>query len=137
MFVVIDMLPKYLSDVQDFQLINDGFVSGIPFLATLISGCTAYLFVGDFKRTARTLKIFFKDFIQHKNIMSSTNIRRILTIIAFTPPTILVCFIPALGCNSAAIVVVICDGLNHFLLLIFKSRFIHTESFFFDIFSLK
>ena len=46
MFVVIDMLPKYLSDVQDFQLINDGFVSGIPFLATLVSGCSACVFVG-------------------------------------------------------------------------------------------
>ena len=46
MFIVIEMLPKYLSDVQHYQLINDGFVSGIPFLVTWIIGAIACVVAG-------------------------------------------------------------------------------------------
>ena len=46
MFTVIDMVPKYLSDVHDYHLISDGFLSGLPFIANFTIGALACILVG-------------------------------------------------------------------------------------------
>ena len=46
MFIVIEMLPKYLSQVQGYLLINDGFMSGIPFIVNWTLGVVACVTTG-------------------------------------------------------------------------------------------
>ena len=93
MFMVIEMLPKYLSQVQHFDLLNDGFVSGIPFLANWSIGAVACVAADRLRAT---------------NSLNNTRIRKLFAVLALTPATIIMCFISTVGCNSTVIVIMIC-----------------------------
>ena len=45
-FVVITMMPKYLLDVHNYDLLSDGFISGIPFLACYTIGGIGCILAG-------------------------------------------------------------------------------------------
>lgn len=92
--------PTYMKNVQGVNIKKNGLLSGLPFLSRYFGGIIIC-------RVA--------DFIVSKNLMTTTNIRRVFNSIALVPPSIALIMIAyasaGLECNVDYVIAVLCIGM--------------------------
>ncbi|CAG5104539.1 Oidioi.mRNA.OKI2018_I69.chr1.g1317.t2.cds [Oikopleura dioica] len=100
-FTITDKLPEYLQKVHHYNLLADGFLSALPFICYLVVTFVSSALL---------------DFARSKNILSITNLRKIAAILALVPAGICFFVISPMGCDSGAIVALMCVimGFNGF-----------------------
>ena len=92
--------PTYMKNVQGVNIKKNGLLSGLPFLCRYFGGIIIC-------RVA--------DYIVSKNLLTTTNIRRIFNSIAMVPPSIALIMIAyataGLECNVDYVIAVLCIGM--------------------------
>ena len=93
-------LPTYMKNVQQVDLYKNGILSALPFPLRYFGG---------------VILCRMADYILRKNLLSTTNVRRLFNSIALVPPAIALVMIGfatgGLECNTTYVVVLFCLGM--------------------------
>nr|XP_026696646.1 sialin [Ciona intestinalis] len=92
-YTLLTCLPTYLKDVLKFDIQQDGFISALPYLVMWIS----INFNG-----------LLADYLREKEILNTTQTRKIFNAVAFIGPGIFLVASGFVGCNKVAAVSLIC-----------------------------
>jgi len=96
-FTVISMLPKYIKQALGSDLLKTGIESSLPYLFQLIFVIGSCIGL---------------DYIQPKLTISKTALRKIAYALAAVPTIICLCLVPACGCDSIWVTVLICISMG-------------------------
>ena len=117
-YVLFTCLPKYLKEVLGFDMKHNAIFSALPYLIMWISVRLLQIFSRHLgansrhKSTKSHYKINFATNIADQLIinstMSKTNVRKVFQSLSEFPPAILMGLIPFFGCQSYAVITVIC-----------------------------